>query len=93
MFERIGITERSMSRKMVGWICYAGDYWEDRGRRMSARVASCLNVYPLKNWSALINEARSDQTQSSVHLWTRYYNNLITYRVPVGLHQGPSPRT
>ena len=38
-------------------------------------------------------KARSDQAQSSVHKWTRHYNNLIIYWVPVGLHQGPSPRT
>ena len=54
--ERIDITQRIMMRKLVGRICYAEDSWEDRGRRMSERLARCLSLHPLKNWSVLINE-------------------------------------
>ena len=61
--------------KVVGWMCYAEDSWEDRGRRMSARLASCLNLHPLKNWSALINERKAKMIECRNEL--PYWNRLV----------------
>ena len=98
--ERINIVQRSMPRKMVGWICCAEDSWEDRGRRMSARLARCLQLHPVKKWSEAINERKAKLSECEVELpyWTRLalgwnpfecssFNRNSPYRVRGHPHQ------
>ena len=68
LLERINVTQRTMLRKMVGWICYAEDTWEDRGKRMSERLQRCLKLYPLKDWSEIVNERKAKMIERK-HEW------------------------
>ena len=37
-----------MLRRMVGWVNYADDTWEESGRRMAERLRQCLASRPIK---------------------------------------------
>ena len=55
---RLDITQRMMLRRIIGWVCYNEDSWEERGRRMAEKMQHCLTLYPVKIWSATINERK-----------------------------------
>ena len=45
---QLDIVQSTMLRRMVGWMCYGGDSWEERGRRMKRRLEVALTRFPLE---------------------------------------------
>ncbi len=35
---RLDVVQRVMLKRIIGWICYSEDTWEDRGRRMAEKM-------------------------------------------------------
>ena len=62
-----------MLRRIIGWICYSDDTWEERGRRMADKLRSCLEKYPIQDWSERINErkARVIEGINELPFWTK----------------------
>ena len=54
LLDKIDVTQRIMLRRIVGWISYAEDTWEERGSKMKARLNRCLALYPVQVWSEAI---------------------------------------
>ena len=73
MLHRIDVTQRTMLRRIVGWVCYSDDSWGDNGRRMANRLRRCLELHPLKDWSEMINErkAKMIENESEWPYWTK----------------------
>ena len=68
MLNRLDIAQRTMLRRIVGWVNYADDTWEESGRRMAERLRQCLALRPVKNWSECINERKVKMIESQ-HEW------------------------
>ena len=52
---RLDITQRVMLRRMIGWVSFTGDTWEERGRRMKGRLERALANCPVEKWSTIIH--------------------------------------
>ena len=48
---KLDIAQRKMLRRMVGWVIFDDDIWENFGRRMKARFKRGLMKYPILDWS------------------------------------------
>ena len=73
LLRKLDVTQRCMLRRMVGWVCYEEDSWEERGRRMKVRLQSALNQYAVQSWSELW-ERRRQSLKSSMPCapyWTK----------------------
>ena len=46
-----------MLRKMVGWVRYDDESWENTGHRMKHRLEVALGLFPLSAWSQVREEA------------------------------------
>lgn len=70
---RLDVTQRLMLRRMVGWISYAGETWEDRGRRMKMRLEKALQKYPMDDWSIQVktNKIRVLDGKTTWPEWTK----------------------
>ena len=65
--------QRCMLRKIVGWIWYENDSFEERGRRMKLRLQRALEIWPVKKWSLQWHERKQslkDQMTNSPS-WTQ----------------------
>ena len=49
--EKIDVVQRKMLRKIVGWVRLRTDNWEITMRRMSLRLKTALDHYPITSWS------------------------------------------
>ena len=71
--EKLNVVQRTMLRKMVGWVCTSEDTWEERGHKMKTRMSSCLSRYPMNEWSEDVH-SRKLKCLSSIEtlpFWTR----------------------
>ena len=71
--KRLDVVQRTMFRRMVGWLCSADDTWEMAGHRMKYRLKKCLEMYPIKDWSETITD-RKKKLMSSMNempFWTK----------------------
>ena len=68
MLNRIDITQRTMLRRIVGWVSYADDSWEERGRRMAERLCRCLDLHPVEDWSERVTQRKMKMIESQ-HDW------------------------
>ena len=50
LLHRIDVVQRAMLRRIIGWVCYNDDTWEDRGRRMAEKLRTCLLLHPMKTF-------------------------------------------
>ena len=66
-------TQRCMLRRMVGWICYETDSWEERGHRMKARMDNALKQHPIEQWSVrwASRKQQLEDLMPSAPFWTR----------------------
>ena len=62
--ERLNAVQRRMLRRIVGWVCFEEETWEQRGHRMKLRLDNALRLYPIVNWSAQVQKRKQD-------LWRR----------------------
>ena len=62
---KLDTTQRCMLRKILGWISYDGETFEESGRRMKKRLESALAATPLEDWSSQIQH-RKDNLKSSM---------------------------
>ena len=70
---KMDTSQRCMLRRMLGWVCYDTDSWEDRGRRMKSRLEKALQLYPMEDWSAKLQSQKQkfiEQIQTAPR-WTR----------------------
>ena len=91
LLDRIDIVQRTMLRRIVGWVCYAEDSWEDSGRRMATRLRRCRELHPLEDWSTLVHkrkikmiESRSEWpywTEAAV-MWSPFECASLNFNVP-----------
>ena len=57
--DRLDCVQRTMLRRIVGWVCYSeDDTWEQRGRRMKARLARALELQPVLAWSDCVGQRK-----------------------------------
>lgn len=73
LLDKLDATQRCMMRRMVGWICYGNDSWEERGHRMKIRLQKALELYPVEKWSAqwaMRRQGLKDKMPTAP-LWTR----------------------
>ena len=70
---RLDTVQRTMLRRMVGWICCSEDSWEDRGRRMKRRLERAMALHPVQPWSLNVQEAKQKLKDQKLHLpkWCR----------------------
>ena len=78
MLNRLDITQRTMLRRIVGWVSYADDSWEERGRRMAERLRRCLVLHPVKDWSERINERKVKMIESQ-HDWPYWTKAVVQW--------------
>ena len=79
LLNRINIVQRVMLRRIIGWICYDDDTWEERGRRMAEKLRCCPLLYPVQVWSVTVNERKVKVVESLDELpfWSKasiYWN-------------------
>ena len=93
LLTRLDTTQRCMLRRMLGWVCFDEDTYEERGRRMKLRLQRALALHPVKEWSAQWAQ-RKQKLKDNMTLappWTRAsyewspqtcgtHNNHIPYR-------------
>ena len=93
LLEKLDGVQRCMLRRMVGWICYEEDTWEERGHRMKMRLQTALSLHPVTDWSGKWGHRRQN-LKDNMHIaprWTRasyewnpqacgVHNNHIPYR-------------
>ena len=48
---RLDVVQRTMLRKMIGWVSSTEDDWETIGHKMKERLRRCLELYPIADWS------------------------------------------
>ena len=73
LLQKLDVTQRTMLRRMVGWVCYDADTWEERGRRMKMRLQQALQQHQVADWS---DQIAGRKVQLREHLveapyWTR----------------------
>ena len=70
--DRLNVAQRTMLRRLVGWVCSDDDTWEERGRRMKHKMSSCLSRYPICEWSESIYERKLKclSDVASLPFWT-----------------------
>ena len=56
---RLDVVQRRMLRRMIGWVSSTGDTWEQRGSKMKLRLQRCLAIYPLMDWSTIIQQRKN----------------------------------
>ena len=47
-----------MLRRIVGWIAYTDETWEEIGHRMKDRLQQSLTRYPIRDWSATLKRRK-----------------------------------
>ena len=50
--------QHRMLRRIVGLVCFDGEDWSTRGRRMKARLSNVLSLHPVKPWSNRIRDSK-----------------------------------
>ena len=55
---RLDTTQRKMLRRIIGWINFSDESWEQRGRRMKTRLANALELHPVSKWSQSVRERK-----------------------------------
>jgi hypothetical protein len=48
--EQLGVTQRKMLRKIVGWTKLADDEWSDVYRRLRTKIMRATEQYPIRDW-------------------------------------------
>jgi len=61
--EKLDATQRRMLRKMVGWVRFDGESWEEVGHRMKARLAAAMEKSQVQPWSHFRNLQRDEMIQ------------------------------
>ena len=94
------MAQRTMLRRIVGWVSYSNDSWEEHGRRMAQRLRRCLELYPVGDWSERVHERKllMIEKQHEWPYWTKAVvqwspfecvdlNYHVAYRSPGHPHQ------
>ena len=55
---KLDVVQRTMLRRVVGWVRVDGESWEITGSRMKRRLEAALTQHPIKDWSSKRNEHR-----------------------------------
>ena len=63
--QRLDVAQRTMMRRIIGWVCVADDSWEERGHRMKIRFQRCMAYHPTNEWSDTVNR-RKDALVNSI---------------------------
>ena len=56
---RLDVVQRTMLRRMIGWVSFKEDTWYERGHRMKVRFQKCMQCYPVGEWSEAIHIRKS----------------------------------
>ena len=48
-----------MLRRIIGWVSFKDDTWDERGHRMKVRFQKCMEIYPVGEWSEGIHIRKS----------------------------------
>ena len=49
---KLDVAQHRMLRRIVGWIRFDDESWEETGRRMKTRLQCALQSFPISDWSA-----------------------------------------
>ena len=70
---RLNVVQRTMIRRLIGWVSHTDESWEVIGHRMKMRLQFSLQQYPIGDWSESILK-RKEKTLSKMNelpFWTR----------------------
>ena len=56
--QRLDTTQRCMLRRIVGWVGFDNESWEERGRRMKKRLMTALELRPVMDWSKRLKKKK-----------------------------------
>ena len=55
---RLDVVQRTMLRRIIGWVSVSDESWEERGHRMKLRFQRCMEKCPVNDWSNIINDRK-----------------------------------
>ena len=69
----LDVTQRCMLRRIVGWVCYDNDSWQERSKKMQARMQRALALHPIDELSCHVatNKEKRVSDICSGPRWTR----------------------
>ena len=79
------MTQRVMLRRIVGWINYGDNSWEERGRRMKTRLEKALAAYPIDDWSVSIH-ARKMSRVNQINEWPEWTKRAFRWDPIISQH-------
>ena len=47
---RLDVVQRTMLRRLIGWISFAEEIWESIGHKMKMQLQKCLEKHPIDDW-------------------------------------------
>ena len=56
---RLDVVQRTMLRRIIGWVSFGGESWEERRHKMKVRFKKCMGIYPAGEWSEAIHIRKS----------------------------------
>ena len=70
---KLDVTQRCMLRRILGWVCYDHDTWQERGHRMKTRMARALELQPVQVWSEQLMKTKEKFVAAigAAPLWTK----------------------
>lgn len=72
LLSRLDVVQRTIIRRMVGWIYSATESWEEIRHRMKHRVQKCSELHPILDWSETIGKRKMSLVSAinEAPLWT-----------------------
>ena len=70
---QLDVVQRTMVRKLIGWVCSTEHSWEMRGHKMKERMNYYLSRHPMRVWSDMLFKRKQKCLNyvSSLPYWTR----------------------
>ena len=74
--DKIGICQRKMLRKVIGWVRYDGEQWETTMQRMKLKVENGMRQYLVKPWGGRIESMKTKYFQRLEGMEDRRWEKL-----------------
>lgn len=59
LFHRSDVVQRKMLRRIIAWISFSEERWDERSHKMKRRFERCMGIYPVSEWSEAIHVRKS----------------------------------
>ena len=81
---RLDVVQRTMLRRMIGWVCISEESFAERGHRMKEQMRKIQEKHSMESWSSLLNDRLHEcpywckQTMK----WHSYFNRHLNFSQP-----------